>query len=191
MRRKRGIPDDASEQRRVVRLSRALVIFFGVVLSALAVLTQFVEQDPRFKSVLNLALSLSGYTQGALLAGFVLAWFKWGVDGSGLAWSAPLSLLTVFAVAWQPPEHMWARDAVWIATALFALAWAMWRIAPSRESTARKLVATAWLALGLAVGQAMQLTHFTVAWPWFVPIGCTTATLFGYLLAVPKPQESP
>jgi SSS family transporter len=191
MRRRRGVPDDASEQKRVVRLSRALVIFFGVVLSVLAVLTQFVEQDPRFKAVLNLALSLSGYTQGALLAGFVLAWFKWGVDGTGLVWSAPLSLLTVFAVAWQPPEHEWARTAVWIATALFAVAWAMWRIAPARESTASKLATTTWLALGLGVAHAVQLVHFTVAWPWFVPIGCTTATLFGYLLAVPKPKETP
>jgi len=191
MRRKRGIPDDGDEQRRVVRLSRALVIFFGIVLSALAVLTQVVEQDPRFKAVLNLALSLSGYTQGALLAGFVLAWFKWGVDGSGLVWSAPLSLLMVFAVAWQPPEHEWARTAVWIATAALAIAWCLWRLAPPRASTTRKITVTIWFALAITAAHAVQLVHFTVAWPWFVPIGCTTATLFGYLLAVPKNQESP
>ena len=196
-RRRRGIPDDVHEQRRVVRLSRALVIFFGVALSLLAVLTQFVERDPRFSAVLNLALSLSGYTQGALLAGFVLAWFKWGVDGSGLEWSAPLSLLTVFAVAWQPHvvdgqlQSAWARDAVWIATVVFALAWVLWRWTSRRESTAHKLVATAWLALGLSIAHLVQFAHFTVAWPWFVPIGCTTATLFGYLLARPKPEESP
>jgi hypothetical protein len=44
------------------------------------------------------------------------------------------------------------------------------------------------LAAGLALAHAVQLGHWTTAWPWFVPIGCTTATLFGYLLARPSKE---
>ena len=186
-----GIADDAGEERKRVRVSRVLVLAFGIALSLLALQAQLVASDVRFKDVLNLALSLQGYTQGALLAGFVLAWFRWGVDGSGLYWSAPLSMLMVFCVAWQPPAHAWAPSVAWGACALLLLAWCVFRLAQKRESLARALVSTAIFGAGLALALVVQARGWTTAWPWFVPIGCTTATLFGYLLAARKSEVTP
>lgn len=190
-RTRRGFADGATEERARVHVSRVLVLAFGIALSVFALGAQLVASDPRFKDVLNLALSLQGYTQGALLAGFVLAWFKWGVDGSGLYWSVPLSVLMVFSVAWQPPAHAWALAAVGVALAVLAVAW-VWRAAAWVRRDARAaLLATVWLALGVAATNVVQARGWTTAWPWFVPIGCTTATLFGYLLAARKSEVTP
>lgn len=191
-----GIADDEREEKSRVRVSRVLVFAFGVVLCVLAVSTEFIGNDPRYKNVLDLALSLQGYTQGALLAGFVLAWFKWGVDGSGLLWSVPLSILMVFCVAWQPTELAgelhWARVVAWSASAVLAVAWIALRVLRSSARRERGVwLTSAAFAVALGAAHAAQLAHFTTAWPWFTPIGCAFATLFGYLLAARKREVTP
>lgn len=187
-RERRGIAANASEEKSRVHVSRVFVLAFGVLLCVLALQAQVVASDPRFKDVLNLALSLQGYTQGALLAGFVLAWFRWGVDGSGLYWSVPLSVLMVFCVAWQPPAYAWAPKVALGTCAVLLIAWSAWRLAARRETLARALISTSIFSAGLALALVVQARGWTTAWPWFVPIGCTTATLFGYLLAARKTQ---
>ena len=56
-----------------------------------------------YDSILDLALAMASYTGGALIAAFFLAFLPTGRDGSGFAWSAALSVMSVFAVVW----HVW------------------------------------------------------------------------------------
>lgn len=204
--RRRGIdpraPEvEAAEGRRSVRVSRVLILVFGVLLCATAILMERASED--YRSILDLALSMAGYTGGALFAGFLLAFLRLGVDGSGYLWSAPLSVMTVFALAWTEP---------WKAPVCAAFAWgvlALWlvlRVLPelrrpggaSVEVLLRQtvyllvgLVAVAWLArfgevsvLGDVEGEpAWVLRRLT--WPWLVPVGCTVAFVLGILLARP------
>jgi Na+/proline symporter len=182
---RQGSGDDAERQGRAVRASRALVLAFGVLLCFLAVQAELVQLDQRFKAVLDLALSLPSYTQGALLAGFALAFCKWKVDGSGLLWSAPLSVLTVFAVAWHAP---WAEAAVAAGALALLVAWLAWRVVPSYRGGRESAVVLGMRTLALLGGLGLALWIASLptspaAWPWWVPIGSTTAFLWGLALA--------
>jgi hypothetical protein len=97
----------------------------------------------------------------------------------------------VFAVAWQPPKYEWAPGVVRGASAVICVAWLVHCFAARDDGFMRKLVASAWLVLGIALVNLVQHEHWTTAWPWFAPIGCATATLFGYLLASRQPRTSP
>ena len=165
------------DERRALAVSKLLIVVFGVVLCVIAALCEFVQRDPRFGAVLDLALMMPGYTQGALLAAFGLAFFFRGrVDGSGYLWSAPLSVITVLAVAWH---QAWTP---WVVASAFAVLLGAWCLHCASAWRAADLArAAAWLAAGALLAAAQ---HFSpaITWPWFAPIGCTTAFVFGYLL---------
>jgi len=184
--------EDPAEARRTVRVSRILVVIWGVVLCIAAQLAAVAAEYQ--ESVLDLALTMAGYASGALLAGFLLAFLPLKVDGRGLCWSGPISVFTVFAVAWHQP---WARAMCWgFAVAVLAL----WVAIELRANLRGNLFRTAAIVLALAVmltishygywpGPADQDGHPTyhiVAFPWFAPIGCTVALVLGYLLGHPK-----
>ncbi len=186
MRAKRAALDAPGEQRRALRVSKGLVLGFGLLLCFIALLCETIQNDPRYKHILDLALSMPGYTQGALLAAFALA-FVWRgrVDGSGFLWSAPLSVLMVFAVAWHAP---WAHDVVYVGGAALAVAWLALRLRPElasqQKSPARMALQSVALFTGVALAVwTVRLDEAPVAWPWFSPIGALTAFSFGWVLA--------
>jgi SSS family solute:Na+ symporter len=198
----------AAEQRRSVRVSRLLVLFWGVVLSLLAYLCAGVREH--YPSILQLGLAMAGYCGGALLAGFALGFLPLKIDGRGYVWAAPLSVLYIFAIVWH---QRWSHVVCWSAAAALLVAWGwMWL----RERAARVgergllVLPTAVRILVVALGIAGMLWlnyfgHFgegppdkpghttfkVLAWPWYVPIGSTVAFVWGYLLAgrrfIPKP----
>jgi Na+/proline symporter len=202
-RARRGVDLEApEEQRRTVRVSRALVIVAAVLLCTVAVGIEVVARD--YASILNLALAMAGYTGGALIAGFFLALLPLGIDGSGFRWSAPLSVLTVFAVT---SHQSWAQalrpELLCAALALLGLALWLVRRVPrdlaAGVTRARLARQTAIWAVGLAVPLAIarwgafhrvapdgQEVEAVLAWPWYLPLGSLVAFVLGLALARPR-----
>lgn len=179
--------ESAEAERRALRLSKTLIVVFGVLLCVMAACCEVVQRDPRFKDVLNLALSMPGYTQGALLAAFGLAFFFRGrIDGSGFVWSAPLSVFAVLSVAWH---QSWTPWVVGVGAGSVCGAWAWYRIRHTRSDFASLVLGFASFALAALLMALAQFQGVSVAWPWFAPVGCTTAFVIGYLLAVPSTTE--
>ncbi len=226
LRRRRGItatsagagagPSDEnvsdSEHRRNVLVSRLLVVLSGVALSLLAYGSQYAAA--KYKALLDLGLALAGYTGGGLLAGFVLSFLPLRVDGRGYLWSAPLSVLTIFALAWhrnraEPWYADWSLVTCLVAAGGLLLTWlifVVWRrpaLADSRRPVLPGSVQTLLLILALAGVIGLNLyghwgegppdrfgnpTFRNLAWPWYVPIGSLVAGVWGYLLACRKTE---
>jgi Na+/proline symporter len=179
-----------SEDRHYVRASRLFVIVWGIVLCAMA---QVVELAlARYGDILNLALAMASFTGGAMLAAFLLAFFRLNVDYRGIVWGAPLSVLAVFGITWHQP---WAQAATAIVAGGILLAWLILGQRNSADGAWRWVGRTCavFAGGGLAVflccyeyTSETALQHITVAWPWNVPIGFAVAFSLGYLLARPS-----
>jgi len=190
----------AFDERRSVLVSRLFVLAAGVVLCATAVAME--RASHRYGSLLDLGLAMAGYTQGALIAGFALAFLRMRVDGSGFLWSAPLSLAAVFAAAW----HGARSESICVGfAAAFTAAWIALRSVPDLwRGTARGRVAAQLGAVVLALGFLVWINRhglfevrvnrrhdpeydwLPLSFPWYVPIGSTVAFVFGVLLARPN-----
>jgi SSS family transporter len=180
------VPETPQAEKRALRASKLLVLGFGVLLCVIAALCEVVQRDARFKDVLNLALSMPGYTQGAVLATFALAYFAGRrIDASGLTYAAPLSVLAVVGIAWHEP---WTFVALKLGVTALALAWILGRIVRRPEELAPTLVRSVALALGCALVLWIPDQGWKVEWPWFAPSGLAVATLYGYVLAVPRKE---
>lgn len=195
---------DEDHERRRVRAARLFVLLAGIVLCGGALAMKRARGD--YASVLDMGLAMAGLTQGALLASFFLAWLPRKPDGSGFAWSAPLSVAWVFALARHGPVE---QRVCWAFAVLFALLWfglrvlPEWRHPPARSALVRS---TGWLLLALALlpwANARVLvpvlndrlappdwTLQPLAWPWYVPAGSLIAFVFGFLLARPASSLS-
>ena len=196
-----GAPATAASERSLVLVSRLTVLFWGSALCAMAYVAQ--AATGKFPEILNLALSMAGYTGGALLAGYLLAFFRLGIDGRGFLWSGPLSVLMIFAIVWHQP---WTHVVCWAGAAIILALWLWFMLKRGRSSfsdagrpvlgshAAQTIVLILGLALMLWVnyygylGTALdpktgKETFVTIAWPWFTPIGSIVAFVFGYLLA--------
>lgn len=174
-RERRGAPDDPA---RALAVSRLLVLGFGILLGVLAVAAEVAARH--YGSVLDLALAMAGYTQGALLAGFALAFQRRDarVDlAGGLAWSAPLSLTAVLSVAW--PQD-WALSVVLGAGGFAMGLWCVLRLA---RDGVRALGGLAALALATALLAWNHAYGTTLAWPWFVPVGAVYTYVLARVLA--------
>ena len=164
--------ESPGEHRRNLVLSRALIVFWGVVLCTLAYLTDYVaHKEP---SILQLALAAAGYAGGALLGCFALAFLPLKVDGRGYMWSAPLSVAYVYALAW----HNSASNSICIGFAILLLAgWLVYLITcrprVGRDVGPRVLpaaVQTLALLLGLAGMLALNAyAQWTVIGPEGAP----------------------
>lgn len=205
----RPAADPAAGARRAVRVSRGLVVVWGVFLCAAAIGIDVVARS--YASILDLALAMASYTGGALVAGFFLALLPLRRDGSGLVFSAPLSVLCVFAVT---SHQSWGRtlplspvllcDAA--AVVLFVL-WLACRTLPERRAlgTAHAAARLLLIVLGLALlvwlaregylegpsGPAGAPTRRVIAWPWYIPLGSTVAFLWGWALGRPRAGAAP
>ncbi|HRX87428.1 MAG TPA: hypothetical protein P5572_20580, partial [Phycisphaerae bacterium] len=191
-----------AEDRRSVFVGRLMVLFWGVVLCLMAYLAKYVAAH--YKSILDLGLAMVGYTQGALLAGFALAFLPLRIDGRGYMWSGPLSAVCVFATVWHKP---WSHLTCWIAAGIFVVLWGVQlsldRGDPQRRpyrlgAAARTLIFLSGLGLMVllsyhgfwwSTNDAGEAVRMTVSWPWYAPIGSTIAFIWGYLLAGRKETE--
>jgi hypothetical protein len=136
--------------------------------------------------VLDLALALAGYTQGALLAGFFLAVRRRPARrdlGSGFVWAAPLSVLAVFVVAWRQP---WAQTAYLVAASSLGGLWLLLRVV--RGPAGALGASVAFLAGLVGLGWVQRAgSEPLVSWPWYVPVGCAICWSFAWLLGRTRP----
>lgn len=177
-------------ERHYLFVSKLFVVVWGVLLCAMAQVTELALA--RYGDILNLALAMASYTGGAMLAAFCLAFFRLNVDYRGILWSAPLSVLTVFAISWH---QAWAKYATVALADVLLIGWIVYIHAGAGGTGSRPsadLAGTLWVTLagGLAVFlcwyQPSQGSYITVAWPWNVPIGFAVAFSLGYLLGRPR-----
>lgn len=169
-----------------VRLSRVFVVLWGIALCGLAMLAG--RAVAYYPSLLDLALAMAGYTFGALTAAVVLALLRVPGAGRGLCWSGPISVLAVFALVWHQVWAQWTCVAA--ATAIVLLWFAVER--RGRRSSARAVFVKRTMALLAALALVVVLsqwaygvqddTYVVIAWPWYAPVGCTFALVFGLLL---------
>lgn len=181
-----------AEDRQLLLISQMLIFVWGLALCGTAHLADAARAH--YGGILNLALAMASYPGGALLATFMLALLRVNADWRGIAWSAPLSILVIFAISWHQP---WAQWTTVITAALLAAAWLITSVgAVTRRNALLWLAQTAALlgaaaaACGLALheyaDQAGTMRPVTVAWPWNVPIGFAVAFGLGYALAGPR-----
>jgi solute:Na+ symporter, SSS family len=205
-RARRGITisdEQAMQNPRLVLMSRMLVVVWGVILCLTAQLAERVGQRDEYRQIINLALSMAGYTGGALLAGFMLAFLRLGIDARGFIWSAPLSVLTVFALAWHQP---WSHAVCWAGGGVLLGTWGLHVLQTRRgpveggslfQPVLPVALQTVLLGAGITTMIALSYVGYfgksvdaqgnvnclTLAWPWFIPVGSVVAFVFGYLLA--------
>lgn len=199
--------DDAMKDPYLVFYSRILVIVWGLILCLMAQLSD--KASDQYPEILNLALAMAGFTGGALLAGFLLAFLKINVDARGFVWSGPLSVLVVFAIVWHEP---WSYACSWITAAGLLITWLVAIIKEPESDAGPPIVHPAIQTVILVAGLAIALwlnyygyfranldpatgktSYVILAWPWLIPVGSVVAMLWGYLLARArrKTGESP
>jgi hypothetical protein len=151
-----------------------------------------------YRSILDMALAMATYTAGALLAGFMLALLPLRIDGRGYLYSAPLSVLTVFAIAWHQP---WSHYECWIGAMFLLLSWLIFNRNWDGLFIGQTLLLLVGLAMVLFINyfgyfdssvnpSTGERVYVSLAWPWQAPIGCVVAFLWGYLLARPRANAS-
>ncbi|MFT5050894.1 MAG: SSS family solute:Na+ symporter, partial [Chlamydiales bacterium] len=171
--------------RETLFLSRTCVLIWGVLLCAAAIGMSWIAD--RYDSLLDLALAMMGYTGGALLAAFFLAYLGPRRGASGFVWSAPLSILVVFALVWHAPWALWV---CWAGLACLALAWILLRLRPLWVQPALRLALVLQsLALLVGFGVVIGLWRYAtfdgdrvIAFPWYIPCGSLVAFLFALVL---------
>ncbi len=160
-----------AEPRVALRASRGLIALYGVLLCAVALGCDAIAA--RYGGVLNLALAMPLYTQGAVLAAFVLAFFGRGELSSWAAAFLPGALVGVgTTVALQWPVRAGSSLAVALALALLSLC--------CLGHLRRPLRAPQWvsrLALIAATTAALdqiarRIEPGDVSWVWNGLIGC-------------------
>ncbi|MEM6755789.1 MAG: hypothetical protein AAF586_01365 [Planctomycetota bacterium] len=200
----------------LLRVSRLLIVMWSVLLCAAAFVVRFYVDSSREAGedvpLLDLALGLASYVVGALLAAFLLAWLPLRISGYGLIWSAPLSVISVYASRSHDPglpDSLQAYLTGWSTShgfltlmlacgLLLMLTWVLSACLGPRSMRGARLARTPWAMLGAAwivwlstqgyfPGEIDPITgtpaQLSVAWPWYAPLGGLTAIVFGYLLA--------
>ncbi|MBK6942463.1 MAG: hypothetical protein IPH13_19990 [Planctomycetes bacterium] len=199
-RRKLGLgPDEPfppDEDRRQVAVGRKFIVIAGIVLTAAAI--GMIEVAKHYASILDLALAMAGYTSGALLAGFLLAFLpQVRVDGFGYCFAAPLSAVFVYALVWH------TENSAWIAGGLGLCAIAIHAICCVRgvrgATLDRLIVLIVAVAIILVVNRygtftrvdavTQQVAEKAIAFPYQAPLGAAFAFVFALLLGRPRIAE--
>ncbi len=149
-----AITEDPDEAKRVVSMSRKLIVVWGLALCVAAFVVNAFK-DATGVPILDLALGLASYIIGGLFAAFMLAWLPMKISGRGLVWSAPLSVMGVFALRFHDPWAYWACGFI------MALLLVTWLVGALRAEEAglriSRLVKTGWLVIG--IGIVMLITY--------------------------------
>jgi solute:Na+ symporter, SSS family len=169
-----AIENSPEEGKRVLLVSRFLIVFWGVALC----LAAFVVDE--FKGatgvpILDLALGLASYIIGGLFAAFMLAWLPMRINGRGLVWSAPLGVLAVFALRFHEPWAMWFCG---IIMALLLVAWIPGIFSASDATLqTKRLLKTGWLLAAIAIVMAILQWGYFHEYKKVVPEGVTVDSL--------------
>jgi SSS family solute:Na+ symporter len=196
-RRKLGLGQDEpfppDEDVKQVAVGRWFIVIAGVVLTAAAI--GMIEVAKSYKSILDLALAMAGYTSGALLAGFLLAFLpQVKVDGFGYCFAAPLSAVFVYALVWHNDASAWFSGACGFVAVLIYCACCARGV---RGASVAKLP---WLVLAvLLILAANRWGTFTridantgtaneiaIAFPYQAPLGALFAFVFALVLGRPR-----
>jgi solute:Na+ symporter, SSS family len=186
---------EAQEARHIVFVSRLLVVFYTIVLCAMTFVI-YAYKDRFGIPILPLALGLAGWVQGALLAAFFLAWLPLNVNGRGLIWAAPLSVMCVISLRFHDNWWLWTT---YTASGILLLSWLLFAGLGDRRRMTIRFAKTPILLLGCAL--LVWLAHYGYfedaagnkvppAFPWWPVIGGAVAFSFGYLMADPRGQRS-
>ena len=187
LRARKEVRDEDASAKRDVRISRALVLGWAVVLCAAAIGMESVAA--RYDSILDLALGMATYTAGALLAAFLLAFLRAPVDGRGMPWACALSVGTVYATQWHTPQ---AQRVCWILGGLVVVTWVLAALRDRQEPRSAAFL-TRLLALvagGIGLFLVSRYGVFVpeagaprnLAYPWCVPLGTLVAYAYARLL---------
>ena len=198
----RGGDETERGAKAMLRISRALVLFWAVILCAAAVGCEALAGS--YRSILDLALGVAGYTGGALIAGFALAFLPGRRDASGFAWSAPISVAAVFAVsshqawgvalreaggAYSPETLIIAFGAVTLALWLFRRRGEQGRTLVLVASLVGLWAAARWGYFPRGTDESGAVIRGVLAFPWWMPLGSLVAFLLGLLLLRPGAAE--
>ena len=172
-----------------LRASRWLVVMWAILLILGGVVIESIASS--YDSILDLALAMATYTSGAILAAFFLAFQGRPEVAGGLLYSAPLSMLLVFAVAWhgEGPEAFCNA-----ALAAIGIAWLAFRLRSSFGSPelprelGRTLLLVGLCALvswtcAFGFWRSEEGVIEVLAWPWYVPCGAAMAYVGALCLA--------
>jgi len=181
-----------------IGLSKVLVVGWGAVLSLMA--TACIAISGQYANVINLALGLTAYTYGPLLAILLLALLPTRRTDAGLLWGVPLGMLTVFGISVHvhpirvPGLDMmfnWADWLVWIAAAVL-LALALVKLKADVRRVATIVAAALGMVLlhGYQIGVGPQGDPKYLSFAWSFPIGTAVTFIVGYVLSSPTPQKS-
>lgn len=183
------------EHRHILRVSRGLVLFWTVVLCAVAFAIEVYKSSFSIP-ILPLALGIASWTTGALLAAFLLAWLPLRINGRGLVWAAPLSVACVISLRFATVD--WWINTAWAISAILSASWILAALVDGGPRLWRRLLLTPVLLAGC--GLLMWLAHHAyfqrgadrlpLAFPWWAMVGTFIAGVFGYLLADRQPRES-
>jgi hypothetical protein len=167
-----------TDDRRLLRLSRGLVVLAGIIICLMAIVCSRIEQ---YKDLLRLAMAMASYTYGAMLGILFLALLPVRRDGRGLIWGVPLTILLVFALNWQ--HQAWAR---WVIVVLLGAIVVM-----SVPLLRREWLKVGWVLLGVAIVLAATFMRIDVggaaqpiklAFPWTFPLGAALTLGLGVAL---------
>lgn len=177
--------DDASS----LRFTRIAVALWAVLLAVIASSMSNVKEH--YPSLVDLALAMSGFFGGPLLAAFLLARFGSGTRGAaGFLWAAPLAVLTVAFSKFHGPV---AYQVSWWAVSLVFLLWLLFGLPRRRHPYAA--IQTIWYAFSLflltRVAEVGDFDGRTIAWTWYVPIGAAVTLLYAFLLDRPARRGEP
>ena len=171
---------DAATDRRLVRLSRGLVVAAGGVICLTALLCARIEG--RYSDLFRLAMAMASYTYGAMLGILFLALLPGRRDARGLVWGVPFAMLLVFALSWQ--HEGWAR---WVVTAGVAALVLLAAVRLRREAAkvlwvllaAAAVLTVTWARVEVGGG----VGPIKVAFPWTFPLGAALTLGLGVALA--------
>ena len=151
-----------------VVVSRVFVVLWGIAMTVFAVFCNALQKH--YGDLIQFALAMAAYTYGALLGTLLLALLPTRRDDLGLIWGVPLSMLTVFALAWSGPVAWWV---IFVGVSIL-VGTAAWRL--------RKQVLKFACVAAFAGGVLCIPFNVTLAWPWHYPIGTAVTFVVGFLV---------
>lgn len=172
-----------------IGLSRIIVVGWGIILCLMA--TACIAISSQYSNVINLALGLTAYTYGPLLAILLMALMPKKRDGAGLIWAVPVAMMTVFGISVHvKPLHIpglnvdfnWADWVVWIgAAAMLGLALV------KLKGDVRRVAVIVFAALAMVLLHGYQAGVGPLGEPkylsftWSFPIGAALTFVIGQL----------
>lgn len=178
-----------------IRLSKVMVVVWGLVLCAMA--TACIAIRSQYENVIDLALSLVGYTYGALLGIFLLAFLPLRRDDAGLYWAVPMAMLAVFGLSVHDSyltlsalnlKINWPDWVVWTGVAVL-----LGRGLLEQNKDVRRVSVIVVGAVAILLIHRFQVgtTASGAAYPtayWSFPVGTIMTFVIGYALG--KPQKT-